>query len=162
MICEILGHGSLRLESDDSLYDFIKKGIETNREMFSLLEFVRLEYCSADVMNYFFDIISEHFCEINASMWASLCARLVLPNIIGKRFPPSLKKGKGKDFWGKEVEFDVPDGIIAHLTRECGGNVHDRHVVDVACGWFEKETYGASPYSGAYNSDPKWAAKKFC
>jgi hypothetical protein len=55
-----------------------------------------------------------------------------------KRFPPSVKKGR---------QFDVPDGIIAHLTRECGGNVHDRHVVDVTCGSFEQETVGANPHS---------------
>jgi hypothetical protein len=32
---------------------------------------------------------------------------------------------------GKETGtmHDIPDGIIAHLTRECGGNVHDWHVV---------------------------------
>jgi hypothetical protein len=36
--------------------------------------------------------------------------------------------------------FDVPDGIIAHLTRECGGNVHNHHVVEVTSGSFEKET----------------------
>jgi hypothetical protein len=36
-----------------------------------------------------------------------------------RQFPPSTKKGG---------QFDVPDGIITHLTRECGGNVHDRHV----------------------------------
>jgi hypothetical protein len=35
--------------------------------------------------------------------------------------------------------FDVPDGMIAHVTRECGGNVHDCGVVDVTCGSFEKE-----------------------
>jgi hypothetical protein len=42
-----------------------------------------------------------------------------------KQFPPWLEKGK---------EFDVPDGIIAHLTRECRGNVHDRQVVAVTAG----------------------------
>jgi hypothetical protein len=31
----------------------------------------------------------------------------------------------------RDVEIDVPDGIIAHLTRECGGNVHDQNVVEV-------------------------------
>jgi hypothetical protein len=68
-----------------------------------------------------------------------------------KHFPPSVKKGT--------YGFDVPDGIIAHLTRECGGNVHDRHVVDVTYGLFEKETDGANPHSGAYkNAD--WAAAK--
>jgi hypothetical protein len=55
--------------------------------------------------------------------------------------------------------YDVPDGIIAHLTRECGGNVHDRHVVDVTCGSFEKEIEGANPHSGAYDDNPDWAAK---
>jgi hypothetical protein len=69
-----------------------------------------------------------------------------------KQFPPSLKKGIYADF-------DVPHGIVAHLTRECGGNVHDRHVVDVTSGSFEKEHYGANPHSGDYKNDPCWVAK---
>jgi hypothetical protein len=73
----------------------------------------------------------------------------VFPGQI-KQIPPSVKKGG---------QFDVPDGIIAHLTRECGGNVHDLHVVEVTSGSFEKETYGANPHSGAYNNDPGNAAK---
>jgi hypothetical protein len=71
MIYEILGHGSLRLESEDGLYHFIRKGIETDLEMFGLLEFVRFEYCSTDVMNDFFDLLSDHFYEINASIWGA-------------------------------------------------------------------------------------------
>jgi hypothetical protein len=39
------------------------------------------------------------------------------------------------------------------------GNVHDRHVVDVACGSFEQETRGANPHSGVYTSNPSLAAK---
>jgi hypothetical protein len=49
-----------------------------------------------------------------------------------KQFPPSVKKGT----W-----FDVPDGIIAHLTKECGGNVHG-HLVDITSGSFKKEIHG--------------------
>jgi hypothetical protein len=55
--------------------------------------------------------------------------------------------------------FKVPDGIIAHLTRECGRHVHDRNVVEVTCGSFEKETEGANPHSGTYNNHPGNAAK---
>jgi hypothetical protein len=44
-----------------------------------------------------------------------------------QQFPPSIKKGMNM-YSGK---IDVPDGIIAHLRRECGGNVHDRHIVGV-------------------------------
>jgi hypothetical protein len=117
-------------------------------------------------MNDCFDVLSEHSSEINASIWDGLCARFVLPNIIWKQFPPSVKKRKiqVEEGWGTnrrtmEVEIDVPEGIIAHLTRECGGNVHDRHIVDVTCGSFEKETVGANPHTGAYDNRPGCAAK---
>jgi hypothetical protein len=59
--------------------DFINEAIEKGGEMFGLLEFVRLEYCSMDVMNDFFDLLWENFCKINASMWATLRAPAV-PN----------------------------------------------------------------------------------
>jgi hypothetical protein len=80
-----------------------------------------------------------------------------LLNKLGvKQFPPSVKKGKAKDWRGREI--NVPDGIIAHLTKECGGNAHDRQV-DITSGSFEKETEGANPHSGAYDNDPDYAAK---
>jgi hypothetical protein len=67
-----------------------------------------------------------------------------------REFPPLLRRG---------LRFAVPNGIIAHLTRECGGNVHDHNVVEVTCGSFARETYGANPHSGAYDNDLRWAAK---
>jgi hypothetical protein len=81
---EITGQRSLRLGGEATLYDFIGKSIETNREMFGLLELPRFEYCSTDVLNGFFDILSVHLNEINASMWTSHCARLVLPDMNKK------------------------------------------------------------------------------
>jgi hypothetical protein len=65
LLYEVIGHGSLRLESEDTLYDFISKGNEPNLEMFALLEFVRLEYCSTDVMKDFLKLLPEDFYEIN-------------------------------------------------------------------------------------------------
>jgi hypothetical protein len=64
------GSWALKIESEHSLSDLIAKGIKANWEMFVLLEFVRLEYCSRDVISNFFDLLSEHFHAINASMWA--------------------------------------------------------------------------------------------
>jgi hypothetical protein len=83
----------------------------------------------------------------------------------GKQFPPSMKKGKAKDPLGREVVIGVPDGIIARLTRECRGNVPDRHVVAVISRSFEEETNMPNgrritiPHSGAYDNDPPFAAK---
>jgi hypothetical protein len=76
-----------------------------------------------------------------------------------REFPPSLKKVKLKEWYGNQLDIGVPDGIIAHLTREWGGNVHDHNVVEITCGSFEKETEGANPHSGAYNTNPLFAAK---
>jgi hypothetical protein len=104
MIYEILSRGSLTLESEDSLYDFINKGTEMNQEMLSLLEFVRLEHCSTEVMNDFLDRLSDDVCKTNASMWAIPHARLVHPNTTRKQFLPSMKKG--------EYGFDVPTGLL--------------------------------------------------
>jgi hypothetical protein len=162
IIYEIIGRGSLSLENEDDLYDFISQGIETKQELFGLIEFFRLEYCSTDVMGDFLDILSEHFYEINASIWAALRARLVLSDRTWKQFHPSVKKGKLRCDDPDETDeiCDVPDGIIAHLTRECGGNVHDRHVVEVTSGSFENETEGANPCSGAYNNRNDCAANK--
>jgi hypothetical protein len=101
-------------------------------------------------MNEFFDLLLEHFYEMNAPVWASLRTRLLLPKKIWKEFAPLLKKGG---------QFDVPDGIIAHLTRECGGNVHDRQIVSITCGSFEQEAQGANPQSGARYNSPEYAAK---
>jgi hypothetical protein len=53
-----------------------------------------------------------------------------------------------------------PLRTIAHLTRECGGNVHDGHAVEVACRSFEKEAEGANPHFGGYDDKPQWAANK--
>jgi hypothetical protein len=55
--------------------------------------------------------------------------------------------------------FYVPDGIIMYLTRECCGNIHDRHVVDVTSGSFERETYEANPHTEAFNNDRDHTAK---
>jgi serine/threonine protein kinase len=68
---------------------------------------------------------------------------LVNPSAAVRQFPPLMKKRKATDRESKDVEINAPGGTIAHLTRKCGGNVHDCDVIDVTSGPFEKETEGA-------------------
>jgi hypothetical protein len=76
---------------------------------------------------------------------------------IGKIFPGQFRQfsPQGK----KKGQFDVLDGMITHLTRECGGNVHDRCIVDVTSGSLEKEMGGVNPHSGAYNNHRDYTAQ---
>jgi hypothetical protein len=48
-----------------------------------------------------------------------------------QHFAPLATNLKAADWQGKEGEIQAPKGIIAHLSTECGGNVHDRSVVEV-------------------------------
>jgi hypothetical protein len=68
LLCAISGDEPLMLDSEDNLDEFIRKGADVNRAVLGLLEFVRLECFSTDVMNNFFDVILEPFYESNASM----------------------------------------------------------------------------------------------
>jgi predicted nucleic acid-binding Zn-ribbon protein len=68
-----------------------------------------------------------------------------------KQFPPSMKKGtiqvvEGPGRYPTTLTIDIPDGIIAHLTQMCGGNVNDRGVVTVTS-------------SAVYQGDRQWAAR---
>jgi hypothetical protein len=72
------------------------------------------------------------------------------PNTTWKQSIPPVQK---------RMEFGLSDGIIARMARECGGNVHDRHVVDITSGSFGKETKATNPPSGVFGYDPQYAAK---
>jgi hypothetical protein len=97
MICQIIGSGSLRLERQDSLYDFIAKGIRKNWEIFGLLEFVRLEYCSTDVVTDFFNLPSDHFAKSTHQ-----CGRPFAPgsSLLKNREVPSFDEEREREALG--------------------------------------------------------------
>jgi hypothetical protein len=48
-----------------------------------------------------------------------------------QQFPPSVKQVTMTSLHGYgTITINVPDGTIAHLTRESGGNLNDGHVID--------------------------------
>jgi hypothetical protein len=61
-------------------------------------------------------------------------------------FEPAKKTEKCASVRGGEVDLEGPDGIVAYLSRECGGNVHDHNVVCVTS-------------SEPKRDEPQWAAK---
>jgi hypothetical protein len=72
-----------------------------------------------------------------------------------------IRKGKLPDVDGNETNnmHNIPDGIIAHLARESGGDMYNRKVVDVSWELFGNEIEEANPHSGAYESNPLFAAQ---
>jgi hypothetical protein len=117
----ILESEKLRIETEDSLMDFV---VELGRDYFDLLGLIRSEYLSESGIDRLLTTIS--IVDVDGKLWSSLCRRLRLcvpvSSTGNSRFcRPSFVLDSNRPF----------DGIISHLTRECGGNVHTRGIVSI-------------------------------
>jgi hypothetical protein len=145
---EIISHELLCVENEDSLFDLIcDRGFS---ECFSLFEFVPFEYLSPDRVSLFVESIGEFGFMINFAILNRFSQRFVLPvDVYGLSDELTRYARKSKEV--SRTEF-IPsdsvclDGIVAHLTRHCGGNVHARGAVAINS-------------SRPLSDDPRYAAK---
>ena len=150
ILCDV----SLRLESEDWLYKFICSLIEKDESFIDLLEFVHFEYLSVEVIEDFISFSDSFiFDRMNSSLWKSICRRLSLkPSLDGSTYKNEQRSRYGRLLESKYDEFPLDrskplNGIISHLSKKFGGNVHDKGVVNITAD---------RPY---YGSDPSYAAK---
>jgi hypothetical protein len=134
---EILSDEPLCISDEDSLFDFV-----LDRQV-SLFEFLSVER-----VRQFVEFVRDADVEINRVLLNRVFDRLVLPvdtsGVRSSRYARKYRTTRGKQF--APPTLDSLDGIIAHLTEECGGNVHDLKVVSVTS-------------SGPRNDHPTFAAK---
>jgi hypothetical protein len=111
----------LRICSEDSLLDFV---LHLGTDYFDLFGCLHCEYLSQSRMARLLESISRY--EIDDELWGSLCRRLLL-SASSERLPESR-------FHVEDFPFDSSqpfNGIIAHLSTECGGNVHTNGIVSI-------------------------------
>jgi hypothetical protein len=126
LLVSILSRPSLRVLSEDKLYEFVKNLIERDASYSVLLEFVRFEYLSLESIRGFATLISSSFSVLTRSIWESLVPRLILS--VSRSTPISGRcYGRSIPYEGRSL-----DGIISFLSREFGGNVHDQGIVKVS------------------------------
>jgi hypothetical protein len=118
-------HKKLKIESEDSLYKIVSKGISADFRYFELLDIIRFEFLSTDCFLHYFELVSESFDHFSVSHWAALRSRLLLPvdpkSSNDRLLLPSLSLAPSSPL----------SGVIAHLTCRFGGNVHERGVVGI-------------------------------
>jgi len=153
LISAVISHPKLKVESEDSLYKFIADAAIRNSEYSALFEFVQFAYLTAETISEFAELVSNSFELMTVSLWKSVVSRLSLdvsPRELHELGPNShllLPKPRGRDFpYSHSSPFD---GIIAYLTQEHDGNVHDRGILKVT---------GSSQNTVWGNADPKHAA----
>ena len=147
----LLSSPALVIETEDSLYRYLRQRAEGDIRFMSLFEFLCFEYMSVNYMDNFADFVSTRLDLISGATWARLRKRLCLgvkpesvnPRAIGVRPSDSLFVVKRCD------NSDPLNGIIAYLTRKFGGNVDDNGIVAVTL----STTYTGGDYAAKYAAD---------
>jgi hypothetical protein len=122
---QIIERPSLHIESEDSLFQFVISQIESTPDYLPLLGLVRFDYLKKTHIDQFVLWSFEHFddLEMAISLWRAiakrLSARVDIDAPLSSRYRNLLCPREGSPL----------DGIIARLTRACGGNVHSRGIV---------------------------------
>jgi hypothetical protein len=75
----ILSDPTLVVRDEDSIFEVIHRRSSTDLSYFELLEFVRFEFVSDEIMKTAFDFISNSFDSLTLNIWSGLRARLTLP-----------------------------------------------------------------------------------
>jgi hypothetical protein len=140
----IVSHERLCLSSEESLLDFIS-GL--GDECLNLYGYVECCFLSLEGIELFLERIDRR--ELDQRSWNSICRRLRCElrdrNRSSSRFSAvSYPYAEGHEF----------EGIIHDLTAKCGGNVHEKGVVNITA-----SSYGETAHKVVnYGSHEAWAA----
>jgi len=128
VLSDILVSLSLRLLAEDWLCDFIISRCGKSRKSFALFEFVHFSMLSHAGISQFALFAEDFLDRLTASIWRNLSGRLVLPvsTVVSKSAFSRYEIGSFA--FAVERPFE---GIISHLTRTFGRNVHNLGIVSV-------------------------------
>jgi hypothetical protein len=126
---EILGEDVVCIPSEDWLSDSIFS--RDFDEYFWPLEFVRFEYLSNDRICEFVRRMSGSYIELNSRLLFKILNQLVCRVNISLFDCDMSHYSVGHSGLQIVPGSDPLDGIIDYLTRQCGGNVHEKDVVHI-------------------------------
>ena len=149
LLNQILFSDSLVLESEDALYEFVAELFTANPDnqgvCFRLFGALWFDCLSLENVQAFCKISGHFLHQMDSIMWENVSRRLCHQIVVDQT--DSMRKRyhhqkKVFEYTGS----NALNGIIRHLSNECGGNVHDKGVVKITSG---------TPYS----QSPTYAAK---
>jgi hypothetical protein len=131
VISAILSHDSLRSKDEDSLYTFLRSRFDEDHNSSSFFEMLRFEYLSYESMTSFRDIVAESFGILTFPIWVAISHRLLLPISPNHRNDRLVESSGFIEHACELTEGSPLNGIIAYLTRKCGGHVGDHEIISI-------------------------------
>ena len=130
---EVLRHKQLRLSTEDKLFEILFQLASKDEVYNSLMRYVRLQNLSLAVLDEFLSYVFPTF--LDNEIWNQICGclRLVSESELSKKDSPNTRYGvqakkNVNEFAINNAQFT---GIIAHLRQKCGGNVHEKGIVNI-------------------------------
>ena len=132
---QIVFSDCLVLENEDALYEFLDDLFRTNEDKqeacFRLFRALWFECLSVANVQGFCAICGQFLYEMDFTMWDHLSKRLCHDIVASQtESPPKRYNTRKIEYTGS----NGLDGIISYLSKACGGNVHDKGVVDITSG----------------------------
>jgi hypothetical protein len=100
--------------------------ISLGSDFASLLGFVRFEHASPEWIDAFVSAIS--YSSLDLRLWSSVCRRLRHRIVLDSEERPIHRYGDIVRTFDPSSPWS---GVLSFLTSECGGNVHERGVVNI-------------------------------
>ena len=126
----ILSSDYLKLRDENWLLDNLIVLGEYEDEYFSLLRHVHIEYLDLIHTNKFLECVYPG--RLDAAIWSSICKLLRGGYKAEPQALPSVSpSSRALAVTYRSVDAYPFDGIIGHLAKECGGNVHVKGVVNI-------------------------------
>lgn len=154
ILYEIISNNNLKIESEDSLFDFINELFhEENEEqdefetpmIILFFEQILIEFLSTEKLSLLLRRIKPS--KVTNKLWDNLCRRMengFQNQTNSRRYVRNQKEKVSKEeksFLYDGNEANQFKGIIHKLTEECGGNVCDKGVVTVSASSVYSSTY---------------------
>lgn len=129
----IIQNKKLKIESEDSLFNFIKELFndkkDNNFTIIDFLEMIEVKKLSNEKFSEFIQIIN--FNEITGNLWMNICSRFCSNETSNDDPSERYYFIPGKSYLYDGNKSHSFEGIINQITKEVGGNVNDKGAVIV-------------------------------
>lgn len=132
IILSIISNDKLKLESEDSLLDFIlqmENDDDDSIPFVTFLEKINVKNLSEEKFREFIQNLNPS--EMTNNLWSNLCRKFLETDSSSDSTENRYEKPSGKPVLFDGNQQNSFNGIIRLLTKECGGNVHEKGVVNV-------------------------------
>jgi hypothetical protein len=116
LLGKILSNEKLKIESEDSFYQFLSRLVHVNSCYFSLMEFVSFRNLSSSMILHFVELSVSMFAFVNLNIYRRLCERLESEPVPKRKCTMCPYPGDSS--------------ILQYFAGQRGGNVCDKGIIE--------------------------------